>query len=312
MLVTIDNFVRAETDTYFAGFVKDGALGRFVHARALAGIDEQSIVRMNRDTVYSRGLFDLDAGPVTVTLPDSGGRFLSLMVLNEDHYALDTFYAPGTHRFTREAAGTRYLALLVRTFVNPADPADLAKVHALQDAIRVEQASPGRFEAPQWDVASLTSVREELKKTTAVDPSKAFGRPGEVDPRQHLLGTAFGWGGNPPKDATYVAGRPEGDDGKTVYRLTVKDVPVDGFWSISVYNKDGYFEPNPENAYSLNNVTAKQDADGAYVIQFGGCGAGVANCLPITPGWNYTVRLYRPRAEILDGRWKFPEPVPVG
>ena len=31
------------------------------------------------------------------------------------------------------------------------------------------------------------------------------------------------------------------------------------------------------------------------------------NMLPITPGWNYLVRLYRPRAEVLDGTWKFPE-----
>jgi hypothetical protein len=89
-------------------------------------------------------------------------------------------------------------------------------------------------------------------------------------------------------------------------------VPVDGFWSISVYNKDGYFEPNPLNANSLNNLTAKQDGDGAYTIQFGGCDGQVPNCLPTTPGWNYTVRLYRPRAEVLDGSWTFPEAQPVG
>jgi hypothetical protein len=48
------------------------------------------------------------------------------------------------------------------------------------------------------------------------------------------------------------------------------------------------------------------------VIQFGGCDGTSPNCLPITPGWNYWVRLYRPRTEILDGRWKFPEAQPVG
>jgi hypothetical protein len=35
------------------------------------------------------------------------------------------------------------------------------------------------------------------------------------------------------------------------------------------------------------------------------------NFLPITAGWNYVVRLYRPRPEILDGSWTFPTPVPV-
>lgn len=101
------------------------------------------------------------------------------------------------------------------------------------------------------------------------------------------------------------------NDGATAYKLVVKDVPVDAFWSISVYNAKGYFEPNKENAHSLNNITAKKSDDGSVTIQFGGAAGGAPNRLPITPGWNYTVRLYRPRAEILEGAWKFPEAVPV-
>jgi hypothetical protein len=98
----------------------------------------------------------------------------------------------------------------------------------------------------------------------------------------------------------------------TVYKLHAKEVPVDAFWSVSVYNAAGYFEKNPYDAYSLNNITAKKDPDGAITIQFGGCDGKIPNCLPIMPGWNYTVRLYRPRAEILDGKWKFPNPEPAG
>ena len=80
----------------------------------------------------------------------------------------------------------------------------------------------------------------------------------EVDPVRHLIGTAAGWGGNPDKDAIYLNVTPPKNDGKTIYRLTVKDVPVDGFWSVSVYNAEGYFEKNQYNAYSLNNITAKK------------------------------------------------------
>jgi hypothetical protein len=58
-------------------------------------------------------------------------------------------------------------------------------------------------------------------------------------------------------------------------------------------------------------ITASKGADGSVAIQFGGCDGKIANCLPITPGWNYWVRLYRPRAEILNGTWKFPEAQPV-
>ena len=58
-------------------------------------------------------------------------------------------------------------------------------------------------------------------------------------------------------------------------------------------------------------MTGKKGADGAITIQFGGCDGKIPNCIPIVKGWNYTVRLYRPRAEILDGRWKFPVAQPV-
>ena len=102
------------------------------------------------------------------------------------------------------------------------------------------------------------------------------------------------------------------DDGTTVYKLRVAEVPVDAFWSVSVYNAAGYFEKNLYNAYSLNNIMAKKDPDGAITIQFGGCDGQIPNCLPIMPGWNCTVRLYRPRAEILNGKWKFPNPEPAG
>ncbi|WP_366029543.1 DUF1214 domain-containing protein [Hyphomicrobium sp.] len=90
----------------------------------------------------------------------------------------------------------------------------------------------------------------------------------------------------------------------------MKDVPVDGFWSVSVYNDKGFFEKNDINAYSLNNLTEKPNKDSSVTIQFGGCTKETANCLPIMAGWNYTVRLYRPRSEILDGSWKFPEAQP--
>ena len=175
------------------------------------------------------------------------------------------------------------------------------QVHALQDAIKVEQKSAGKFEVPNWDPASQKKVRDALLVLGATLPDfkATFGTRNEVDPVRHLIGAAAAWGGNPDKDAIYLNVTPAENDGKTVYRLTVKDVPVDGFWSISVYNAEGYFEKNTENAYSLNNITAKKGDDGSITIQFGGCDGNIPNCLPIMPGWNYTVRLYRPRQEIL-------------
>ena len=91
------------------------------------------------------------------------------------------------------------------------------------------------------------------------------------------------------------------------YELRVgDDVPVDGFWSVSVYNAEGYFEPNPRGVYSINSITGVRDADGSITVRFGDHGDDAPNCIPITEGWNYLVRLYRPRPEVLDGTWTFP------
>ncbi len=311
--VTVDNFIRAESDLYLGNMVKDGSLGKFVHRREPASIDSQIVIRLNRDTLYSAAVFDLDAGPVTITLPDAGSRFMSLMIVNEDHYVPKVVYGTDATTLTRQEIGTRYMAAAVRTLVDPANAEDVKKVHALQDAIKVSIASPGKFEVPDWDQTSQKKVRDALLilATTLPDFKRAFGTKDQVDPVRHLIGTAAGWGGNPDQDATYLSVTPAKNDGTTVYRLTVKDVPVDGFWSVSVYNAAGYFEKNPLNAYSLNNITAKKDDDGSIAIQFGGCDGRMPNCLPIVAGWNYTVRLYRPRAQILDGSWTFPAPQPV-
>jgi hypothetical protein len=118
------------------------------------------------------------------------------------------------------------------------------------------------------------------------------------------------WGGNLEKDALYLPITPARNDGSTVYKLSVGNVPVDGFWSLTVYNSEGYFQPNQYGAYSLNSSTMKKGSDGSATIQFGGCDGKIPNCLPITRGWNYTIRLFRPRPEILDGTWKFPLALP--
>ena len=96
-----------------------------------------------------------------------------------------------------------------------------------------------------------------------------------------------------------------------VYTLSVKDVPLDGFWSITLYNAEGYLVKNDRDALFLNSITARKDPDGSVTIRLGGCHGPMPNCLPTMNGWNYMVRLYRPRQEILDGAWKFPKAQPV-
>ena len=313
--VTVDNFARAESDLYFrAVALKEDGFGKFEHKRELSPIDAQTVIRQNRDTLYSAAVFDLAAGPVTITLPNSQGSFMSLQIINEDEYTLPTIYEPGAHKITKEMVGTRYVMVGVRTLVDPSDAKDLERAHGLQNSLKVDQpGGPGKFEIPDWDQASQKKVRDALLTlaTTVTDTSRSFGSKDDVDPIQHLIGSASAWGGNSPRDAIYLNITPARNDGKTAYRLNVKDVPVDGFWSVIVYDEKGYIPKNDHGIYSFNNITAKKDADGSVTIQFGGCDGSQTNCIPIVQGWNYMVRLYRPRKEILDGTYKFPEAQPL-
>ena len=313
--VTVKNFQRAETDLYFGTLVKQGGFGKLFHYRTPTPIDKQDVVRMNRDTLYSGGVFDLDAGPVTVTLPDAGKRFMSLQTVTEDHYSPATRYAPAKITLRRMEVGTRYVALIARTLVTPSDPADVRAVNALQDQIKIEQpGGPGQWSAPNWDAVTQAQVRGHLEGLNSLGGCTGLVRMGTrdaVDPVCHLLATGTSWGLNPQEDGVYNTVYPKANDGKTVHKLTVKDVPVDGFWSISVYDEKGYFAKNDLDSYSLNSLTAKPGPDGSYTIQFGDCTKATVNCLVTPAGWNYAVRQYRPRKSILDGTWKFPEAQPV-
>jgi hypothetical protein len=311
--VNVSNFVRAETDHMFRTNMKMAGIkiGTVVHLRAPTTPDNQPVIRMNQDTLYSATVLDLSR-PVKVTLPEVGGRYMSMQVLNQDHYMF-VESKPGTYELTEEEVGTRFAYVTIRTFVDILDPDDLDKAHAAQDAIRIAGGGNGPFEAPDWNTDKLAVARKALSDlaTLGFDATYAFGRKEEVRPVDYLVGAAAGWGGLPQSAAMYNIESVDKNDGQTPHAVTVKDVPVDAFWSVTVYNADGYLEANDRNVNSYNNISAQPNDDGSYTIHFGGCDDGRVNCIPITPGWNYAIRMYQPRKEILDGSWTFPKIVPV-
>lgn len=119
-------------------------------------------------------------------------------------------------------------------------------------------------------------------------------------------------GGLPAYGATYVIDSVDANDGTTPHTFRVKDLPVGAFWSLTVYTNEGYLGENALGENSYNSVTANKEADGLITLHFGGCHDGRVNCIPITPGWSYTVRFYEPKDEIINGSWHFPRPQPAG
>lgn len=306
--VNVDNFRAAETARMFDQILAlAGGVNHWFHFRAPTPVENQPVIRMNRDTLYSTNVVDVNAG-ATLTIPDTAGRYVSVMVIDPEHYLAATYTTAGTHVLPAADRGPGHLFLAARLFVDPQDPADVAAVNALQDQLRVEAGAARPFEHPDYDAASLDETREALLVLSRGlrGAERMFGSRQDVDPVRHLIGTATGWGGLSEAEAYYFIEsepRPAGH-----YTMTLRDVPADAFWSVSIYNRDGYFEANPYGSFSVNSVTATPENDGSFVLHLAPDAEGLANHLYVMDGWNYAVRLYRPRPNVLDGTWTPPTP----
>jgi hypothetical protein len=288
--VNVDNFARAQTDMQIGRMLEaTKGVNKWSHNRLPTPLDKQNVIRMNRDTLYSFALVDISKG-ATVTLPDVGDRYLSLMVINNDGYINKVFHGGGTYELTMEEFDTPYVILAARMLVNAADEADIKAANALQDQMKIDAVSAKPFVMPNYDMKSYKATYGPLLELAKglPDTRGTFGSKEEVDPVRFLIGSAYGWGELPIEEAYYLNVNPELPVGE--YQITVKDVPVKAFWSISVYNKDGYFEKNDLDVYSVNNISGKPNEDGSFTVHLGGCEDGRINCIPLTEGWNYAER----------------------
>ena len=127
-------------------------------------------------------------------------------------------------------------------------------------------------------------------------------------------------GANPPEDAIYISTFTDGDghplDGSARYRMHFdvgQTPPVDAFWSVTAYDKDGYFVANPLDRYAIGDrdrLTPNSDGSIDLYIQSENPGSEQeSNWLPSGSGpFNLTIRLYSPKEAILNGAWQ-PPPV---
>jgi hypothetical protein len=237
---------------------------------------------------------------------------MSAMIVNQDHYINDVFHGGGSYTLDTDTFDTPYVIVFMRTLVDATDPDDVAAVHAIQDQMSIEAASSKPFILPDYDEESYEALVAGLNALLPflADSTGGFGTKGEVNPVNHLLNTAIGWGGLPEREAFYDGAAPQLPVGE--YKIEVPaDIPVAAFWSVSLYNDSGFFEKNDRNAYNVNSVMGTQNDDGSMTIHLGGCEDGRVNCLPLMEGWNYVVRMYRPEPEVIDGSWTFPGVVPA-
>jgi hypothetical protein len=307
--VTPQTYIRAETDRYFAITAHmAGGVNRFFHFRSPTPLDKQSVVRMNRDTLYSMAVVDTSKG-ATITVPElPKDRYVSVYLADNDHYVPFVIYSAGTHELPRD---TQYLALGIRIQVfNPNDPDEIALINRLQDQFIINANSADPFAKPEWDQASLNALTvkyEEEFKQFAQYPSDWQGPRGKVNEQTRHLAAAGAWGLFPEWDATYIiySGQHPLD---LCHTATYKVPQNNAFWSITVYGNDGFMK-SEKNIVNSSNV--QLNADGTFTVFYGSqelCG-DVPNRLDVTDGWNFLMRVYRPGPSVLDGSYTLPEAV---
>ena len=291
-----------------------GGVNMFSHNREMVPIDKQTTIAMNRDTFYSLAVLNLSK-PLTITLPEAKGRYMALQIIDEDHYSPFVLDKPGKHELTQENVGTQFAFAMIRTFVDPSNPKDIETVHKLQDAVVVEGGGNEPYVMANYDMKTYKALFADLQKLIKYwngDTRGSMGKRGELNELTHTVATIAGWGLNPPSAAMYAVVNDDFDPKKTYKIIVPADVPVKAFWSISVYNKEGFFGKNSRDAYTVNNVTGKKNEDGSTAI-FLGAGEGAKdNVLPLPgKGSYYEWRMYAPEQVILDGKWVFPKHVEV-
>ena len=310
--VTKANYAFAETEVILADYVRkiakgtcsDG-VGVFFHQKTAQDPQERSILRPNFDTLYSFAVLDLNS-PATVVLPDTD-RYQILEVVDDEHWIPLISDKPGSYTLTEESMGSRYVFAFVRTQVNMQDPEDLKKAAAVQDQIKLEQSEKGSFVVGhEYDMNQILALRADYnarRQPEGITSEMAFGKKGQISSEMRNFGVAIGWGGLPKEGAVYPF--PKVVDSTEPQTLTLKNVPIDprAFWSVTVYDKDGF---SVGEKYNINSAFAKQNEQGEYVIHLGG-DKNQDNYLDIYPGWNAAIRIYSPTEAYFDGSWTSPQ-----
>jgi len=308
--VTSETYIRAESDRQFGVIAKmAGGVNRFYHFRRPTPLDKQNVVRMNRDTLYSMGIVDTSKG-ATIAVPElPRDRYVSVYLVDNDHYCPFVIYTSGTHELPRD---TQYLGVGVRIQVfNPKDEDEIALINKLQDQFIIKANSAEPLPEFTWDIESLQALTDQYEKEFAQYSSfkGMMGPRGQVDEKTRHIAAAGGWGLFPEWDATYL-NYSGGHDYRVCHQATYQ-VPENGaFWSITVYGSDGFMKSD-QNIVNSSNV--KLNADGTFTVYFGAaetCGE-VPNRLDTTEGWNFAMRIYRPGKSVLEGAYKLPVAKPV-
>ncbi len=295
IIVTRENFVVAETDRYFAEHSAKYPVNAIRHARTFSNVENQVVIRENKDALYSQAVVDISKGAVIENPP--WDKYSIIQIIDENEYSFAHLYPGEAITLTPDmvSMGT-HVFLNIRTEVRPEDGDGFYDAHRHQDAYLIAAASAEPYQLKGFDPASLAKVRGELLLESAkVNSWSAFGTRDAVDPEQFVIAAAGGWAGLPKDYAVYWPKIvPEGKAAELApSELTLPKAPLDydkgGFFSVTTYGPDGFIATED---YALSNRTAKPNDDGGVTFHFNA--PGQPNNITTVDGWTMTLRFYRP------------------
>lgn len=308
-IVTPETYPTDETSRQILKVQSEVGVNTLIHNRQLTPTNNQPVVRMNRDTYYSKGVVDVSEGASIVMPEIPEGKYMSMEAVTEDHRIQAMKYGPGTFDLTTHI-GT-HLYLIVRLDQTLTE----AEVKEIQDKITIKSNSDKPFSAEPINEESFTEVEKSLKmKILEIAKREGAVKAGIglfTDPRdesaelysteKHQVGAAIGWGGAQLKDNVYETSTNFSTD--SCYQITFEDPENRDFWSITVYDKNGFMFNDLAN---YSSYTAQANEDGTYTVSFG-CGEGAPNNLAIdnpTGIFNITVRHYGPSKRVVEDGYR--------
>jgi len=299
VIVTRDNFTKAESIRNANNYIKLGGENKWTHFRKISPIGKKApTVRMNFDTLYSVAVLDNSNGKITVTIPE-GDVLRTVLVLDDEAYSLYYFQEAGEHEIISKSP---FIILIARTGVkNYRNPADIEYAHKLQDGFKVRGQGNKPFNPTKYDKASMDKMLKELKKEFITEGKGIVVQgqhKGDVDDYKRLLTVAAAYGGMHDRINTYYNSPMM--DPKKCYATTFEDPKVRDFFSFTMYDEDGYLleGKSAENSYNM-----KPNADGTYTVHFN-CGKDAINNLDSGGrDYNYMIRTYGATQAVKDGKW---------
>lgn len=270
VVITLKNFIHADSvRAYLKEIAFTGGVNKIRHLREVANTDNQDVIRMNRDTLYSRIILDVKEG-ATVTLPKYKGLQIAAL-LDENHQQIKELNGHGTMKITKDMLSTgQWAYIIIRTGFIPglSKKEKMKQAHHAQDGIKFTAGSHDPYvPSVKYDFATMGAVKYDILKNFALHKPENFsvgdgaGLIGQRNAETANVVVAIGWGFLPKSQASYSSFT--GYKEREVLTIKSPKLKKRGFFSYTVYDANGWIATQD---YAINSDDMIKNKDGTYTV----------------------------------------------